>query len=165
MTGVQTCALPIFFFVSQSRYRGASGGAHQSSPDQPQGNPVGMALQVQQLEQQKRMNDAQIALAEAQAEKAGAEATKISGVDTQETLKRIEGIASQIELNLKEGNYREALEQLTKAEKEATEALKNLREMQEGLTKAQISEAFTLATKYSEEAHTEYWRKQTLKTR
>ena len=51
---------------------GASGGAHQSSPEQPQGNPVGMALQVQQLEQQRRMNDAQIALAEAQAEKAGA---------------------------------------------------------------------------------------------
>ena len=88
---------------------GASGGAHQSSPDQPQGNPVGMALQVQQLEQQRRMNDAQIALAEAQAEKAGAEATKISGVDTQEALKRIEGIASQIELNLKEGDYKEAL--------------------------------------------------------
>lgn len=139
---------------------GASGGAHQSPPDQPQGNPVGMALQVQQLEQQRRMNDAQIALAEAQAEKAGAEATKISGVDTQEALKRIEGIASQIELNLKESNYKEALTQLTKAEKEATEALKNLREMQEGLTKAQISEAFALATKYSEEAHTEYWRKE-----
>lgn len=139
---------------------GASGGAHQSPPDQPQGNPVGMALQVQQLEQQRRMNDAQIALAEAQAEKAGAEATKISGVDTQEALKRIEGVASQIELNLKEGDYKEALTQLTKAEKEATEALKNLREMQEGLTKAQISEAFALATKYSEEAHTEYWRKE-----
>ena len=68
-----------------------------------------MALQVQQLEQQRRMNDAQIALAEAQAEKAGAEATTISGVETQEALKRIEGIASQIELNLQEGNYKEAL--------------------------------------------------------
>ena len=139
---------------------GASGGAHQSSPDQPQGNPVGMALQVQQLEQQRRMNDAQIALAEAQAEKAGAEATKISGVDTQEALKRIEGIASQIELNLKEGNYKEALTQLTKAEEEATKALKNLREMQEALTKADISVAFATATKYSEEAKTEYWRKE-----
>ena len=74
--------------------------------------------------------------------------------------RRIEGIASQIELNLKESNYKEALAELTKAEKEATEALKNLREMQEGLTKAQISEAFALATKYSEEAHTEYWRKE-----
>ena len=67
---------------------------------------------------------------------------------------------SQVELNLQEGNYKEALTQLTKPEKEATEALKNLREMQEGLTKAQTSEAFALATKYSEEAHTEYWRKE-----
>lgn len=139
---------------------GASGGAHQASPDQPQGNPVGMALQVQQLEQQRRMNDAQIALAEAQAQKTGAEATKISGVDTQEALKRIEGIGSQIELNLREGNYKEALTELTKAEKEATEALKNLREMQEGLTNAQISEAFAIAAYYSEKAHTEYWTKE-----
>ena len=49
---------------------GASGGARQESPEQAQGNPVGMALQVQQIEQQRRMNDAQIALAEAQANKA-----------------------------------------------------------------------------------------------
>ena len=69
---------------------GASGGAHQAGPEQPQGNPIGMALQVQQLEQQRRMNDAQIALAEAQADKAGAEANKIAGVDTQEALKRIQ---------------------------------------------------------------------------
>lgn len=139
---------------------GASGGAHQSSPDQPQGNPVGMALQTQQIEQQRRMNDAQIALAEAQAEKAGAEAKKISGVDTQEALKRIEGIASQIELNLKEGNYKEALAQLTKAEEEATKVLKELRESQETLTRANISVAFATATKYSEEARTEYWKKE-----
>lgn len=139
---------------------GASGGAHQSSPEQPQGNPVGMALQVQQIEQQRRMNDAQIALAEAQASKANEEAKKIGGVDTQEALKRIEGIASQMELNLKEGNYKEALTDLTKAEKEATKALKDLREMQEGLTSAQISEAFAIATYYSEKAHTEYWSKE-----
>ena len=139
---------------------GASGGAHQASPEQPQGNPVGMALQVQQLEQQRRMNDAQIALAEAQASKAGAEANKIAGVDTQEALKRIEQIGSQIELNLKEGNYKDALTDLTKAEKEATNALKSLREMQEGLTKAQISEAFSIATYYSEKANTEYWVKE-----
>lgn len=139
---------------------GASGGAHQNSPDQPQGNPVGMAIQIQQLEQQRRMNDAQIALAEAQADKAGAEANKIAGVDTQEALKRIEGIGSQIELNLKEGNYKEALTDLTKAEKEATEALKNLREMQEALTNAQINEAFAIAGYYSEKAHTEYWAKE-----
>ena len=139
---------------------GASGGAHQAAPEQPQGNPVGMALQVQQLEQQRRMNDAQISLAEAQADKAKAEATKISGVDTQEALKRIEEAASRIELNLKEGNYKDALTDLTQAEKEATNALTALRETQEGLTKAQISEAFAIATFYSEKANTEYWLKE-----
>lgn len=139
---------------------GASGGAHQAAPEQPQGNPVSMALQVQQIEQQRRMNDAQIALTEAQAKKSEEEAKKIGGVDTQEALKRIEEAASRIELNLKEGEYKEALTGLTKAEKEATEALKNLREMQEGLTKAQISEAFAIAEYYSEKAHTEYWDKE-----
>ena len=139
---------------------GASGGAHQASPEQPQGNPVGMALQVQQLEQQRRMNDAQIALAEAQAEKAGAEATKISGVDTQEALKRIEGIASQIELNLKEGDYKKALTSLTEAKEETEKILKDLRESEEVLTRANVSVAFAAATKYSEEANTEYWKKE-----
>lgn len=139
---------------------GASGGARQESPDQPQGNPIGMALQVQQIEQQRRMNDAQISLAEAQADKAGAEAKKISGVDTQEALTRIEEIGSKIELNLKEGDYKEALTNLTNAEKEATEALKSLREIQEALTSAQISEAFAIAEYYSEKAHTEYWVKE-----
>lgn len=139
---------------------GASGGAREESPDQPQGNPVGMALQVQQLEQQRRMNEAQISLAEAQANKANEEANKIGGVDTQEALKRIEKITSQIELNLKEGEYKDALTDLTKAEKEATNALKSLREMQEALTSAQISEAFAIATYYSEKANTEYWAKE-----
>lgn len=139
---------------------GASGGARQESPDQAQGNPVGMALQTQQLEQQRRMNDAQIALAEAQASKTEAEKNKIAGVDTQEALKRIEEAASRIELNLKEGHYKEALTDLTKAEKEATDALTSLREMQEGLTKAEVSKAFAIATYYSEKARTEYWTKE-----
>jgi hypothetical protein len=127
---------------------GASGGARQESPEQPQGNPIGMALQTQQIEQQRRMNDAQIALTEAQASKTKEEAKKIGGVDTQEALKRIEEAGSRIELNLREGNYKEALTDLTKAEKEATDALTSLREMQEGLTSAQISEAFAIAGYY-----------------
>lgn len=139
---------------------GASGGARQEAPDQAQGNPIGMALQVQQIEQQRRMNDAQIALAEAQANKANSEANKISGVDTQEALKRIEEAGSRIDLNLREGRYKEALTELTKAEKEATNTLKSLREMQEALTSAQISEAFSIAGYYSEKAHTEYWVKE-----
>lgn len=139
---------------------GASGGARQESPDQAQGNPVGMALQVQQIEQQQRMNDAQITLARAQANKANEEAKKIAGVDTQEALKRIEEATSRIELNLKEGYYKDALTDLKKAEKEATDALTSLREMQEGLTNSQISQAFAIATYYSEKANTEYWVKE-----
>lgn len=139
---------------------GASGGAHQAAPDQPQGNPVGMALQVQQLEQQRRMNDAQIALAEAQANKADTEANKIAGVDTQQALQEIRESISRMELNQKEGNYKDALTELKKAETKATDALTSLREMQEGLTKAQVSQAFAIATYYSEKANTEYWIKE-----
>ena len=139
---------------------GASGGARQDSPSQPEGNPVAMALQTQQIEQQRRMTDAQITLTEAQAKKAEEEAKKIGGVDTQEAIKRMEEAASRIELNLREGNYKDALTDLTKAEKEATETLNSLRQMQEGLTKAKISEAFAIATYYSEKANTEYWTKE-----
>ena len=35
---------------------GSNGGARQESPDQAQGNPIGMALQVQQLEQQLQIS-------------------------------------------------------------------------------------------------------------
>lgn len=81
-------------------------------------------------------------------------------MDTQEALKRIEEAGSRIELNLRESNYKEALTELTKAEKEATNALTSLREMQEALSKAQVSEALAIAGYYSEKAHTEYWTKE-----
>lgn len=139
---------------------GASGGARQESPEQAQGNPIGMALQIQQIEQQRRMNDAQIALAEAQAEKTKAEEKKISGVDTQEVLTRIEEAASRIELNLREGDYKEALTNLANAQEDATNALTALRETEEALTSAKISEAFAIAGYYSEKAHSEYWIKE-----
>lgn len=139
---------------------GATGGAHQASPEQPQGNPVGMALQVQQIEQQRRMNDAQIALTEAQAEKTRAEEKKISGVDTQKALQEIKESISRMELNLKEGSYKEALTDLANAQEEATDALTSLRETEEALSRAKISEAFAIATYYSEKAHSEYWIKE-----
>lgn len=139
---------------------GASGGSRQEGVDQAQGSPVGMALQAQQLEQERRRTDAETRLIEAQTNKTDEEAKKISGVDTQEALKRIEEASSRIELNLREGNYKEALTDLTNAEKEATNALTSLREMQEGLTSAKISEAFAIAGYYSEKAHTEYWTKE-----
>lgn len=142
---------------------GASGGARQKGVDQAQGNPVGMALQTQMLEQQERMNNAQIKLTEAQASKAGAEAEKIAGVDTQEALKRIEEMGANIQTLLQEKKYKEALTVLTNSKNETEKALKALTEMEEGLTKAKISEAFALATKYSEEAKTAYWNTQNAK--
>lgn len=139
---------------------GASGGAHQSSPEQPQGNPIGMALQVQQLQQQQRMNDAQIALTEAQADKTKTEANKIAGVDTQKELKQIQEIDQKINLMVKEGNYKDALTQLTKAKEETEKVLKTLRESEETLTRANVSVAFATATKYSEEAKLLFWEKE-----
>ena len=53
---------------------GATGGSRQEGVDQAQGNPVGMALQVQQMEQQKKLQDAQIAATYAQANKDNAAA-------------------------------------------------------------------------------------------
>lgn len=104
---------------------GASGGAHQSAPDQPQGNPIAMALQTQQIEQQRRMNDAQIALAEAQAEKAREEAKKIGGVDIQEGLARIESLLAQAEKDRKQGNVFEATVGLVDAQKNLTKKLED----------------------------------------
>lgn len=139
---------------------GASGGAHQSAPDQAQGNPVAMALQTQQIEQQRRMTEAQISLAQAEASKAGAEANKIAGIDTREALKRIEEIDQNIKVLVKEEKYKEALTRLTDAKEQTEEVLKDLRESEEVLTRANISVAFATATKYSEEAHMLYWYKE-----
>lgn len=115
---------------------GASGGAREESPDQPQGNPVGMALQVQQIEQQRRMNDAQISLAEAQANKANEEAKKIGGVDIQESLARIENLLAGAEKDRKEGNVFEATVGLVEAQKNLTEKLENKAYWEAELAKA-----------------------------
>lgn len=136
---------------------GASGGAHQAAPEQPQNNPIGMALQVQQLEQQRRMNDAQIALTEAQVNKTDAETNKIAGVDTQEALKRIEEMGSKIDNLIADKNYKEAETELSKAKKETENTIQRLNEAKEAASRAQISEAFSVATYYSEMAHKVYW--------
>lgn len=136
---------------------GASGGAHQASPEQPQGNPVAMALQTQQIEQQRRMNDAQIALAEAQAKKAEEEANKIGGVDIREAEKRIEEMDAKIDELIASKKLKEAEEELSRARKDTEETIQRLNEGREALSRAQISEAFAVATYYSEMAHKVYW--------
>lgn len=136
---------------------GASGGAHQTSPEQPQGNPVAMALQTQQIEQQRRMNDAQIALAEAQARKADEEANKIGGVDIEEARKRIEEMDAKIDTLIADKNLKEAEAELTKAKKATEDTIQRLNESKEALSRAEISQAFAVATYYSEMAHKVYW--------
>jgi hypothetical protein len=115
---------------------GTSGGARQESPDQPQGNPVAMALQTQQIEQQRRMNDAQNALAEAQADKAREEAKKIGGVDIQESLARIENLLAEAEKSRKQGNVFDATVGLVNAQKTLTEKLEDKAYWETELTKA-----------------------------
>lgn len=49
---------------------------------------------------------------------------------------------------------------MTEAKEETEKVLKDLRESEEVLTRANVNVAFAAAAKYSEEAHTEYWRKE-----
>ena len=139
---------------------GASGGARQESPEQPQGNPIAMALQTQQIEQQRRMNDAQIALTEAQASKAKEEARKIGGVDIEEAYKRIEEMGANIENLIADKKLKEADAKLSEAKKETEETIQRLNEGKEALSRAQISEAFAMATYYSESAKKVFWERQ-----
>lgn len=136
---------------------GATGGAHQAAPEQPQGNPVAMALQTQQIEQQRQMNDAQIALAQAQARKADEEAKKIGGVDIEEAYKRIEEMDAKINDLIASKEYKEAETELSKARKETENTIQRLNEANEALSRADISKAFAVATYYSEAAHKVYW--------
>ena len=127
---------------------GASGGAKQASPEQPQGNPVGMALQTQQIEQQRRMTDAQISLAEAQAKKAEEEAKKIGGVDTDKTIQEIKTMIQE------EGWYKADADLKVQLRTESAESVKEIKERVELLKKEQFTEE-QKAKKFYEEAMTE----------
>lgn len=89
---------------------GASGGARQEGVDQAQGNPIGMALQIQQMEQQRRLQDAQITATYAQANKDNA-AAKEHEQNIKESIQRIENL-------IKEGDLTESTNELRKVEAE-----------------------------------------------
>lgn len=127
---------------------GASGGAHQASPEQPQGNPVAMALQTQQIEQQRRMNDAQITLTKAQAKKAEEEAKKISGVDTDKVIQEIKTMIQE------EGWYKADANLRVQLRTESTERVKEIQERVELIKKEQFTEE-QKAKKFYEEAMTQ----------
>lgn len=127
---------------------GASGGARQEGPEQPQGNPVTMALQTQQIEQQRRMTDAQITLTEAQAKKAEEEAKKIGGVDTDKVIQEIKTMIQQ------EGWYKADADLRVQLKTESTERVKEIQERVELIKKEQFTEE-QKAKKFYEEAITQ----------
>lgn len=87
---------------------GATGGSRQEGVDQAQGNPVGMALQVQQMEQQKKLQDAQIAATYAQANKDNAAAGEHEQ-NVKESIQRVKNL-------IKEGNLTESTDKLRQIE-------------------------------------------------
>ena len=89
---------------------GASGGARQESVDQAQGNPIGMALQIQQMEQQRRLQDAQITATYAQANKDNA-AAKEHEQNVKESIQNVKNL-------IKEGDLTESTNELRKIETE-----------------------------------------------
>ena len=89
---------------------GASGGARQEGVDQAQGNPIGMALQIQQMDQQRRLQDAQITATYAQANKDNA-AAKEHEQNVKESIQNVKNL-------MKEGDLTESTNELRKVETE-----------------------------------------------
>lgn len=105
---------------------GQTGGAKQESVSMPQGNPIEMGLRVQALNQEKRLQDAQIAKTLAEARKADVDADKTEGVDTEKTLTEIKKMLSDVDLNVQKGNWYEADTDYKIALKSYTKELENL---------------------------------------
>lgn len=138
---------------------GASGGGRQEGIDQAQGNPVAMGLQVQALEQQKRMQDAEITKTLAEARKADVEADKTAGVDTQKVLQDLQESSARIEKYLSEKDLNKAKETLTSTQNGIAELEKEIKEWDRDyageVKRAEIANMWAMASKLSNEAN--YW--------
>lgn len=116
---------------------GATGGSRQEGVDQAQGNPVGMALQIQQMKQQKELQDAQIAATYAQANKDNAAAGEHEQNVT-ESIQKVENL-------IKEGNLTESTDELRKIETEIARKTSEIKDWE-------ITTEQGLAMKYRAEA-------------
>lgn len=116
---------------------GASGGSRQEGVDQAQGNPVGMALQIQQMEQQRRLQDAQITATYAQANKDNA-AAKEHEQNVKESIQNVENL-------IKEGDLTESTNELRKIEAEIARKTSEIKDWE-------IVTEQGLGTKYRAEA-------------
>lgn len=116
---------------------GASGGSRQEGVDQAQGNPIGMALQIQQMEQQRRLQDAQITATYAQANKDNA-AAKEHEQNVKESIQNVENL-------IKEGDLTESTNELRKIEAEIARKTSEIKDWE-------IVTEQGLGTKYRAEA-------------
>lgn len=99
---------------------GATGGSRQEGVDQAQGNPIGMALQIQQMDQQKKLQDAQIAATYAQANKDNAAAGEHEQ-NVEESIQKVKNL-------MKEGDLTESTNELRKIETEIARKANELKD-------------------------------------
>lgn len=98
-----------------------SQGGQATQPSGPTSNPVGMALQYKQIEQQNEAIKSQTILNQAEAAKALAEAKKTSGVDTKKTESEIEW--QEIENRIQESREQIASSNIIEAKANAKKAM------------------------------------------
>lgn len=107
-----------------------SQGGQATQPSGPTSNPVGMALQYKQIEQQNEAIKSQTILNQAEAAKALAEAKKTSGVDTKKTefeikWQEIENRIQESREQIASSNIEEAQANAKKAMEEFNQAMLN----------------------------------------
>lgn len=108
----------------------STAGGQATQPSGPTSNPVAMALQYQQIEQQNAAIKSQTILNQAEAAKALAEAKKTGGVDTKKTeseikWQEIENRIQESREQIASSNIREAQANANKAMQEFKQAMLN----------------------------------------
>lgn len=99
----------------------STAGGQATQPSGPTSNPVGMALQYKQIEQQNEAIKSQTILNQAEAAKALAEAKKTSGVDTQKAESEIKW--QEIENRIQESKEKIASSNIVEAKANAKKAI------------------------------------------
>lgn len=103
-----------------------SQGGQATQPSGPTSNPVAMALQYQQIEQQNEAIKSQTMLNQAEAAKALAEAKKTGGIDTKKTETEIKW--QEIENRIQESREKIASSNITEAKANAKKAMEEFKQ-------------------------------------
>lgn len=104
----------------------STAGGQATQPNGPTSNPVAMALQYQQIEQQNAAIKSQTMLNQAEATKALAEAKKTGGVDTKKTEYEIKW--QEIENRIQESREQIAASNITEANANAKKAMEEFKQ-------------------------------------